>query len=71
MTKSTNDNMMTRPQLRVFWQPQSPRLHTVMVWETEVPSGVQGFSPGIAVYQLWNQSLTVVALARVAAASKV
>jgi len=46
MTKSTNDSMMTRPQMRVFWQPQSPRLHTVMVWETEVPSGVQGFSPG-------------------------
>ena len=42
--------MMTRPQLRVFWQPQSPRLHTFMVWDTEVPSVVQGFIPGIAVY---------------------
>jgi len=38
MTKSTNDNMMTRSQLKVFRQPQSPRLHTVMVWEMEVPA---------------------------------
>ena len=36
--------MMTRPQLRVFWQPESSRLHTVMVWETEVPSGVMAVS---------------------------
>jgi len=42
MAKSANDSMMTRIRLRGCSGVRLPRLRTVMVWETEVPSGVQG-----------------------------